>query len=175
MKNPAMSSLSRIARVATFSVLAMCATVPAWSETLAAPAAPFAIEQIAGTWEVVGVQVAGGPIQALVANDPSYMGRRLSISPTRLAWAPKGSARGESCDTPTVLVVDGGLDKALGDAPPAEMSAELRKAPAYVVACREKDWGPASGAMLAYPQPGQLVLTWYDNAVLLLRPVEAAK
>jgi hypothetical protein len=147
---------------------------PAWSQTIPAPSAPFAIEQIVGTWQVVGVQVAGGPIQALVNDDPTYMGRRLTISASRIAWAAKGSARGESCDTPSVQALGSSLDNALGDTPPQDMAAALRATPAYTVACQEKDWGPSSGAVLAYPAEGELVLSWYDNAVLRLQPVKAS-
>lgn len=163
-----------VSRWVAATVLATTCIAPAWSQAIPPPASPFEIAQIVGAWQVVGVQVAGGPIQALVANDPSYLGRRLSISPTRFAWAPRGSARGESCDTPSVQALGSSLDNALGDEPPREMSAALRSAPAFTVACQEKDWGPTSGAVLAYPGEGQLVLTWYDNAVLLLAPVKGS-
>ncbi|QEI05164.1 hypothetical protein FXN63_04420 [Pigmentiphaga aceris] len=155
------------------TTLVMASMAPAWSQAIPTPASPFAIEQIVGNWQVVGVLVAGGPVQALVTNDPTYMGRRLSITPTRISWAAKGSARGESCETPSVQALGSSLDNALGDTPPAEMSPALRAAPAYTVACQEKDWGPTTGAVLAYPEAGRLALTWYDNAVLLLQPVDA--
>lgn len=162
-------------------VIAGAALVAAMFTTLAAPAwsqatpSPVDLGQLAGTWQVVGVQVSGGPVQALVTDDPTYMGRRLTISPVRIAWASKGGARGESCDTPAVQELGGNLGDALGDAPPKDMSAAMRAAPAYAVACREKDWGPTGGAILARPQEGQLVLTWYDNAVLVLQPVAAVR
>lgn len=157
-------------QIVAATALATASMAPAWSQAIPPPTTPFAIEQIVGDWQVVGVLVAGGPIQALVTNDPTYMGRRLSISPTRIAWAAKGSARGESCDTPSIQALGSSLENALGDTPPAEMSPALRAAPAYTVACQEKGWGPTSGAVLAYPENGRLTLTWYDNAVLLLQP-----
>ena len=126
--------------------LAMASMAPAWSQAIPPPPSPFAIEQIVGDWQVVGVLVAG------------------------IAWAAKGSTRGESCDTPSIQALGSSLENALGDTPPAEMSPALRAAPAYTVACQEKGWGPTSGAVLAYPQDGRLTLTWYDNAVLLLQP-----
>ena len=147
------------AQIFAATALVMASMAPAWSQAIAPAASPFAIEQIVGEWQVVGVLVAGGPIQALVTNDPTYLGRRLSISPTRIAWAAKGSARGESCDTPSIQALGSSLENALGDTPPAEMSPTLRAAPAYTVACQGKDWGPTSGAVLAYPEDRRLTLT----------------
>jgi hypothetical protein len=87
------------------------------------------------------VELRPGRVQALLVDDPEYMGAVLDISDQRLAWRPhKGGTLDEVCLLPS-------LER-----------GKLRCASVF---------GPPGFEMTVSDQ--RIVLLWYDNANLVLR------
>jgi hypothetical protein len=107
------------------------------------------IDSLNGAWVVREVKVAPGKVQALVDNDPAYMGAVMQLSPARFRWTHGGDKPGgtldDVCEGPRVM--------------PASRSGSLVK-------CKLGSWGPP-GARLRMVG-GSLRLTWYDGAILEL-------
>lgn len=144
----------------------------------AAPgAASLDFAAIAGRWKVVGVQPGDG-VQALLKDDPAYMGRIVQVSGDRLAW-DKGAENvsatvSDVCTGPATEPLAGtaattqqkdhaGQLKALGL--PVD-------APVHAIECNDGNWGPeaAGGAIFFGTGPQALAMTWYDGVVLKLAP-----
>lgn len=128
------------------------ASAPAPAAAMATPvpqtraragAASDLLAVLGGVWRVEHVSLAAGPVQALVVDDPAYMGAVLEVSPTKLVWRP-GAATGElsdTCDGPAIAA-DG-------------------------VRCVSGAFGPP-GSRLATEADGRISLGWYDGAILHL-------
>jgi hypothetical protein len=117
---------------------------------LAAEATP---QTLVGTWEVTGVEVADSPVQALVKNDPTYMGAVLEISAEKLIWTKGTDTRPidptiDNCDAaPSFTETDGNLYTSCGDAP----------------------WGPGDqGGAFHQVSENEITLDWYDGGILTL-------
>jgi hypothetical protein len=99
------------------------------------------IREIAGSWRVTGVEIAPGPVQAIVRDDPSLMGATLTISPEGMAWDTHGDAFDDVCPEPQI-------------------------GPDGAIACVEGTFGPPRARMTA--DRGHMKLDWYDGAVVTL-------
>lgn len=134
------------------------------------------IAEISGRWRVTGVALMDGPVQAFAPNDPAYMGRVLTITPKRLAWAA-GAAPGQATLTDTCA------DPATQRLPAAAAANTARRlskplgklavpaAHGHEIACLANGtWGPeaAGGATLFAASLNRIAFTWYDGVVLRL-------
>lgn len=162
--------------MATAGSAAAAAPVAA-SAPAAAPAAQgvLRVADIAGTWTVSAVHVLPARVQALVNDDPAYLGEKLTIDAEQMGWAnPNKSAAtlGDICQAPTLTLAGETFAAALaarGGEPPADLG-EGADANAYAVGCGVGEWGPQpEAAVLARTASGELVMSWYDGAILRLR------
>ncbi|MBX3485516.1 MAG: hypothetical protein KF737_18505, partial [Phenylobacterium sp.] len=120
------------------------------------------------------VDVAPSPVQALVPNDPTYMGARLVVTPRRLSW--RGGAPptlNEVCVMPAFEPADEPAGKLLRDYYEADVLPEAKRAPAATLGCGQGPFGPeaAGGAIAVRLAPDRMALTWYDGAILILERV----
>lgn len=100
------------------------------------------IEELSGLWQVTGVRVAPGPVQAVTRDDPSLMGAILSISTEGLTWTErKGNSFSDTCSAPQI-----GPDGSIG--------------------CAEGHFGPSATHLTGSGL--RLDLKWYDGAILVL-------
>jgi hypothetical protein len=144
----------------------------------ALPADPAASQvdfaMLAGKWKVVGVAPGDG-VQAMVKDDPTYMGRMIDISADRLAWAEPeaagGATVGDRCDVPVTQRLTGAAAKTYD----AEFAAQLKAlgvtpGDPHGIECDTGNWGPeaAGGATLYAQGRDVLALSWYDGIVLKL-------
>jgi len=121
--------------------LALTAALFAIAGSAHAQSAGGSISSLIGAWEVVGVKLRPGRVQALRENDPEYMGAILDISLERMQWRPHaGGTLDEVCNSP--LIVD------------------------EFIKCSGK-FGPP-GVVLAV-KDGGLLFRWYDNGDLFLQ------
>lgn len=138
---------------------------------LAASCAAVAVAQpkdatmgFAGHWRVTGVAVSDDSVQALSDNDPSFMGKRLTVSSSRLAW-DKPTVTHDSCVNPRFT--------RLGTPAPAELRAQLRKLglprpTSFSIRCQSGSWGPGDGGMIFRGAGGVFAMPWYDGGLLKL-------
>lgn len=117
-----------------------------------------------GDWRVAGVAVSDNGVQALVDDDPSLMGKRLSFRSPRLTW-----------DQPRVTndICEGPSFTRLPTKPSAELKPQLRKLGmrqpvAYVLRCGSGKWGPESDMTVYLGAAGAIIMPWYDGGVLKL-------
>lgn len=116
----------------------------------AATAGAAAAEQISavGTWTVTAVETDPDmPVTAVVADDPAYMGAKLTIAASRIGWstgATNGQGTYDDCVSPRFRPADGGL----------------------AVLCGNDGWGP--DATLTPLAHHRLRLDWYDGGRLVL-------
>ncbi|USW03716.1 hypothetical protein ACTACV_27335 [Pseudomonas syringae] len=126
--------------------------------------------QLEGRWEVISATVGNGRIQSLSNDDPSLMGKRLSITATRLFWDHVQNATDAPCEKPSIKPTRRDND--------ADARATVRKAggpalSAFSVACESGSWGPnkaPSPTILAMPD-GSIAIWWFDNGLLRLRRI----
>ncbi|MCJ2074005.1 hypothetical protein MKK75_35335 [Methylobacterium sp. J-030] len=116
-----------------------------------------------GHWRVARVAVSDLGVQALVDDDPSLMGKRLTFTSARLAWD----------QTPSTGDVRAGPDFQPLERLPSDAQPELRKLGmhrpvAYVVHCQTGTWGPGRDPVIYRGAAGALALPWYDGAVMML-------
>lgn len=135
---------------------------------------------LAGRWQVVGVAVGPG-VQALVADDPAYMGRTLAIGPGLLAWedgAAGHATTGDRCEDPVTARQSGPAAAAYRQRFAAQLARfGLRHPDPHAIECDRGQWGPeAAGGAILFPAPrGRLAMSWYDGALLLLDRAPAGR
>jgi hypothetical protein len=129
---------------------------------------------LAGRWKVVRVAVGDG-VQALVANDPAYMGRSVDIGRERLAWVDAaggqpGATVSDVCDGPVTARQSGAAaqdyDRQFG----AQLATlKIADPDPHAVECNDGQWGPeAAGGAILFPAGDGIAMSWYDGAMLLL-------
>lgn len=129
---------------------------------------------LAGTWKVAAVATGDG-VQALVPDDPAYMGREVTISGDRLAWVDAAKAGAATlddvCDLPVTARQTGtaATNYDTQFAPQLKKLSIARPDP-HAVECDRGNWGPeaAGGAILFPAGKDALAMSWYDGAVLKL-------
>lgn len=133
---------------------------------------------LAGRWKVVGVAVAAGGAQALVRDDPAYMGRVLDISEARLNWmkdkAMAGATLSDRCDGPVTARQTGAAAQDYAQQFAAQTQAlHIDRPDPHAVECDAGQWGPeAAGGAILLPAPdGRIAMSWYDGAMLLLQKI----
>lgn len=137
---------------------------------------------LAGRWKVTGVAVGGG-VQALVRNDPAYMGQMMDISTDTLAWAndgapASGATLSDSCEGPVTARQEGAAAKEYDGQFATQLALlKIDKPDPHAVECDGGNWGPeaAGGAILFPAGKDRIAMSWYDNAMLLLERQPAAK
>lgn len=131
-------------------ILALAATLALLTPALAQEPMP---KDLIGTWEVTGVTVVDSPVQALVTDDPAYMGAVLEISKASLVWIKGTETRPiepayDNCDA------DPALDN---------MDTNL------FVTCGSEPWGPGdTGGAFQVQSENEITLTWFDGGKLTL-------
>jgi hypothetical protein len=123
-----------------------------------------ALSAFAGHWRVAGVAVSDYGVQALADNDPSLMGKRLTVSPAGLAWKRTPSTK-DFCANPRFTRIR--------TAAPAELRPQLRKLglprpTAFAIHCASGSWGPDTRPVLYRGADDALAMPWYDGGVLKL-------
>lgn len=120
-----------------------------------------------GSWHVAGVAVSDLGVQAMVDDDPSFMGRRLSFDHDQLSWKVSKDLNEDVCKGPVFHK----LPAMSG----AETEPQLRKlgigkAVRYSVECKSGSWGPFDKETPVFflAQDGTLALSWYDGGLLRL-------
>lgn len=125
------------------------------------------MKAFAGHWRVTGVAVSDDGVQALSANDPSLIGKGLTVSNARLAW-DRPTATHDSCLNPRFT--------RLGTSAPAALRSQLRelglpRPTSFSIRCQSGSWGPGDSAMIFRGSGGVLAMPWYDGGLLkLARP-----
>ena len=121
----------------------------------------FSYAALNGDWQVTGVAVKDTPsgIQALVDNDPQYMGAVISFQPGKIVWLKGTKTR----------PVDPSIDNCT-QAPkltPAEHNSDDDGGPVpggYNVMCGSDAWG------IVVPVSADTIkIYYYDNGILTLR------
>lgn len=127
------------------AALALLAS-PAFAET------DFSYAQLLGNWTVTAVGVEDGGVQALVVDDPAYMGAQVSFRDDAITWT-KGT------DTRPV-------DPTIDDCSGVPTLAPVEES--YQVTCGDIAWGPGDGALLTPVDADNIQLHWYDGGILTL-------
>jgi hypothetical protein len=117
----------------------------------------------AGHWRVARVAVYDTGVQALVDDDPSLMGKRLTFTSARLAWDLTPST-GDVCTDPDFQP----LERLPPDGQPELRKLGMRQPVAYLVHCRTGTWGPGRDTIIYRGAAGALALPWYDGAMMML-------
>ncbi len=137
---------------------------------------------LGGRWKVTGVAVGGG-VQALVRNDPAYMGQVMDVSADKLAWAKdgapaSGATLSDSCEGPVTARQEVAAAKDYDGQFSAQLAQlKITKPDPHAVECDGGNWGPeaAGGAILFPAGKDRIAMSWYDNTMLLLERQPAAK
>ncbi|AUX74417.1 hypothetical protein [Erwinia pyrifoliae] len=117
-----------------------------------------------GIWQVEAVKVVDSPVQAVVDNDPQYMGAEVTFSANNIVWN-KGTPQRpidptiDNCQQKPTLTAAGNNDPEQG----------YQVTGGFNVLCGAEPWGP--GAVVTPPQKGKMTLYWYDGAILSLKKV----
>ncbi|MFK5595891.1 hypothetical protein ACFZ8E_02625 [Methylobacterium sp. HMF5984] len=151
-----MVTSNRLRSVATATLIAMAAAMP--------PAmADESMSAITGHWHVAKVAVPDSGVQALVDNDPSLMGKRLTFTSAQLVWNQMPST-GDVCTSPSFEQ----LDQLSQDVRPELRKLGMRQPVAYTLHCRSGGWGPSREPTIYQGAAGALALPWYDGTMLML-------
>ncbi|MGB3723668.1 MAG: hypothetical protein WA979_12740 [Pacificimonas sp.] len=134
------------------------------------PGVTFA--DLAGQWRVTGVAVMDGPVQAVAPDDPAYMDLMIEAGPDALIWlgkAPNGLE--EDCRTPVTAPQAGRAADIYREryaATLATLGMNAATLTPHAIECVEGSWGPqgAGGSILFPGGPDNIVMSWYDGAVL---------
>lgn len=115
-----------------------------------------------GSWRVDAVHVDSSGVQAVVDNDPQYMGAVVTFSASNILWEKGTSQRSidpatDNCLKSPTLTPAGENDPEQG----------YQVAGGYNVMCGSDPWGP--GAVVTLPVNDTLTLYWYDGAILSLK------
>lgn len=115
-----------------------------------------------GKWRVSGVSLArAGGVQALVENDPHYVGAELEFTAQGIAW--RRSADGQPLKSTTD---DCHVRPQLTPADDNDPDTGYQVEGGFNVLCGADAWGP--GAVIK-PLDGKTAqLYWYDNGILTL-------
>jgi hypothetical protein len=116
---------------------------------------------LTGSWQVTGVAVKDSPsgIQALVDNDPQYMGAVVSFQPDKIIWLKGTKAR----------PIDPAIDNCT-QAPrltPAAHNSDDDGGPVpggYNMLCGSDAWG-----IVVPVSTDTIKIYYYDNGILMLR------
>lgn len=115
-----------------------------------------------GSWRVDAVHVDRSGIQAVVENDPQYMGAEVTFSPDKILWN-KGTQQ-----RPVDPATDNCMKKpTLTPAEENDPEQGYQVPGGFNVICGDEPWGP--GAVVTVPVKGTLTLYWYDGAILVLK------
>ncbi|WP_311267654.1 hypothetical protein [Sphingobium sp. WCS2017Hpa-17] len=158
------------------------AALPAPATNAAPPLDPAAsridFATMAGRWKVVGVAVPEGGVQALVKDDPAYMGRLLDISAERLMWVGgkdiAGATLSDQCDGPVTARQTGAAAQDYAQQFAAQTKAlHIDRPDPHAVECDDGQWGPeaSGGAIILSAPDGRIAMSWYDGAMLLLAKI----
>ncbi|NNS09616.1 hypothetical protein [Erwinia sp. JH02] len=130
------------------------------SQPLMAAAPDYAT--LEGIWHVDAVHVDSTGIQAVMENDPQYMGAVVTFSSNKIMWS-QGSAQ-RTIDPAT----DNCLKRpTLTSADENDPEDSYQVAGGYNVICGDEPWGP--GAVVTAPVNDTLTLYWFDGAILVLK------
>lgn len=139
--------------------------LPLWLALSAPALAVPDYSDLMGSWRVNEVAVQPGPVQAVIDNDPQYVGAEISFNHNAIVWK-KGSATREidaatdNCGaTPTFTRAD--------DNDPEE---GYQVAGGWNVICGKEPWGP--GAVISMSANQKMTLWWYDGAILSLQKIK---
>lgn len=125
-------------------------------------AASLSYTVLQGRWQVQAVHVSSDGIQAVVENDPQYMGAEVTFSSDKIIWT-KGT-RERAIDP----AIDNCSDKPnLTPADHNDPEMSYRVADGFNVLCGKQPWGP--GAVVTVPTRGTMTLYWYDGAILAMK------
>ncbi|MEW5291008.1 hypothetical protein ABW286_17785 [Erwinia papayae] len=125
-------------------------------------AAALDYSALQGRWQVKAVQVNGDGIQAVVENDPQYMGAEVTFSADKIIWTKGTKDR----------AIDPAIDNCTGQptlTPADHNDPEMgyRVANGFNVVCGKQPWGP--GAVVTVPVRNTMTLYWYDGAILTMK------
>lgn len=115
-----------------------------------------------GSWRVDAVHVDSSGVQAVVDNDPQYMGAVVTFSADHILWEKGTSQRPidpatDNCLKSPTLTPAGENDPEQG----------YQVVGGFNVICGNEPWGP--GAVVTVPVNDTLTLYWYDGAILSLK------
>ncbi|EOS95485.1 hypothetical protein ETR_08326 [Erwinia tracheiphila PSU-1] len=113
-----------------------------------------------GRWQVQAVHINSDGIQAVVENDPQYMGAEVTFSSDNIIWT-KGTK-------------DRAIDNCTGKPrlTPADKNdpqISYQVAGGFNVVCDKQPWEP--GAVVTVPENGTITLYWYDGAILSMNKI----
>ena len=124
-------------------------------------AAELNYTSLIGKWKVQGVKVSGSGVQALVNNDPQYMGAEVEFAADKITWLRGTKAKpldpSDNC-------------KAIPKLTPADRNdpdSGYRVKGGFNVLCGSAQWGP--GAVVRPVQADTVSLYWYDGGILTLK------
>jgi hypothetical protein len=127
----------------------------------AAVAAEFNYAALSGKWQVTGVAVKDTPsgIQALVDNDPQYMGAVVQFQADKIVWLKDTKTRPidpeiDNCtQTPKLTSADHNDDDDGGPVPGG-----------YNIMCGNDSWG-----IVVPVSADRIKVYYYDNGILMLQ------
>lgn len=117
-----------------------------------------------GRWQVAGVQVDSSGIQAVVVNDPQYMGAEVTFSANKIVWTKGTQERAIDPATDNCTTTPG-----LTPADKNDPEESYQITGGFNVLCGKQPWGP--GAVVTLPVKGMMTLYWYDGAILAMKKV----
>jgi hypothetical protein len=128
----------------------------------AAHAATLKYEDLVGTWKVAAVVVNSDGMQALMDDDPQFMGAVVEFSPDKIVWLKGTTLRPidpetDNCHMPLSLTSAG------ADNP----DTLLRIDGGFNIFCGDRGWGP--GAVAVPIDSSTVALYWYENGILTLK------
>ncbi|MCJ2139025.1 hypothetical protein [Methylobacterium sp. E-066] len=121
------------------------------------------ISAFTGHWRVARVAVSDIGVQALGNDDPSLLGKRLTLTSTRLA-RNRTPSTGDVSEGPDFQP----LERLPPDVQPELRKLGMRQPVAYAVHCQTGTWGPGRDTVIYRGTAGALDLPWYDGAVMML-------
>ncbi|MCX8958883.1 hypothetical protein [Erwinia psidii] len=125
-------------------------------------AATLSYSTLQGRWQVQSVHVNSDGIQAVVENDPQYMGAEVTFSSDSIIWT-KGTK-----DRPIDPAIDNCSGKtSLTPADHNDPEMGYQVAEGFNVLCGKQPWGP--GAVVTSPVRNTMTLYWYDGAILTMK------
>ncbi|PZN94088.1 MAG: hypothetical protein DCF31_10600 [Alphaproteobacteria bacterium] len=176
---PDRTATSAAEPVAAAPVVDKPAPIPA-TPRLLAPADPAGsvvdFGSLQGRWQVVGVALADGPVQAYVDDDPAYMGQVMAVKDKTLAWeaprSPTTATLGDVCTgAATMRLADTAAGNAVAGLEGGLRQVGVGRPQPHEVACLDGgSWGGSDGGVLLFPIDDRtLAMRWYDNVILKLR------
>lgn len=134
------------------------------------------IAAIQGRWQVTGVAIADGPVQAFRPDDPAYIGQTMLVAGKTLSWRLPAKTTTATLDDRCTGAATQRLTGPAATAATKGLESALRKLGVarpdpHEVACLDGgNWGGTDGGALLFPIDARtLAMRWYDNVVLKLR------